>query len=84
MDKACILALVTVLLAGCGKSESTATGPATDPTATERLKDDMQAAGRDIKAAATEAATQVKPEFERAKEESREAVHTASRRKSLT
>jgi len=79
MDKTCILALVAVLLAGCGNSASTATSPAAGTTG-ERLKQDVEAAGRDLKAAATEAATQVKPALEKAKEESREAAHTAAQK----
>ncbi len=61
-------------VAGCGDSGggTTTTGPATTQ---ERIREDMRAAGQGIRDAATQAAAEVKPALERAKEEGRQAVH---------
>jgi gas vesicle protein len=82
------LAIVTLLigatigLAACGDNTAgTATAPATGPSAeSERIRENLNAAGQSIKNAATQAASEAGPALERAKEEGRDAVHTLSQK----
>jgi hypothetical protein len=79
MRTAPLLLLVAALsTAACNRSEP---APATAPSPTaERLKEDLRQTGQDIRAAADQAATQMRPAFERVKEESREALHNTAER----
>lgn len=74
---ALFLATAIASLAACGDSGSTTTAPSSG-SASERAAQDLRAAGDNIKAAATEAATEVRPALRRAGEETREAVHDLS------
>ncbi len=61
-------------LLGCGDSGST-----TEPATTQqRVQQDLHAAGQEIKDAASQAASDVKPALERAKEEGRQVIHDAA------
>lgn len=69
--------LAALLISACSKSDQSG-APATEPTSGDRIKQDLKDAGQNLKSAATEASTQIKPAYEKAKEEGREAVHGAA------
>jgi hypothetical protein len=61
---------------GCGKSGS---GAQADQDA-EKLKQDLRQTGQDLKVAADQAATQLKPVMEKAKEDSRVVIHDVAQK----
>ena len=77
-----VLVGITIGLAACGDSGSgTATAPATGPsTEAEKIRQDLNTAGQNIKNAATEAAREAGPALQKAKEEGRQVVHDLSQK----
>jgi hypothetical protein len=67
-------------LIACGDSGSTPPTSTGSNSASQRAADDLRAAGANIKAAATEAATEVGPALTRAKEDARETIHDISQK----
>jgi hypothetical protein len=64
----------TMMLGACGDS-----GSSTQPATTQqRVEQDIHAAGQAISNAATQAASDVKPALDRAKEEGRQVIHNAA------
>ncbi|HUO07289.1 MAG TPA: hypothetical protein VM008_03085 [Phycisphaerae bacterium] len=69
-------------LAACGDNGTgSTTAPATGSSAAaQQIREHLQAAGQEVRNAATEAATEVGPALRRAKEEARETVHDLSQK----
>jgi hypothetical protein len=78
------MALLVAVLAGialvaCKRSGAPpATAPATQ--AGDKMKDDLKMLGHDIKDAATQAATEVKPALRAASEKGRELIHEGAQK----
>ncbi len=73
-----ILAGMCVGMIGCGSSTGDpTTGPATTQ---QRIVQDLHTVGQDIKEAATQAASEVKPALQRAKEEGQKVIHDAAQK----
>ena len=72
-----VLALAAILFA-CGDSGAGSASTAPAPSTQERVKQHLEAAGREIEQAADEAATQARPALHRAAEELRQAAHDAA------
>jgi hypothetical protein len=64
-----------VLMVGCDGGAGTTTAPS--PTG-QAIKQDLQKVGQDLKADAQAAASQAGPEWEKAKQETRDALHQAA------
>ena len=75
------LAMCGMMVAGCGSDTSpTATAPATEPSKTEALKQDLQKVGQDIKADAQAAASQAGPAWQQTKQETRDLIHQGAQK----
>jgi predicted trehalose synthase len=67
---------MAMILCGCGDSGSapaTATAPATNTA--DRIKQDLSTAGHELHDVTTQAAQEVKPALEKAKDQGRQAIH---------
>ena len=73
---AAAMAAMLVMMTGCDDSGSPATRPAASTQ--ERVKQDVNEAGQQLKEAGDEVARKADPAIERAKEESKQAVHRAA------
>ncbi|HVT80489.1 MAG TPA: hypothetical protein VHM90_07515, partial [Phycisphaerae bacterium] len=69
------LVMTGMLLAGCGRS-----GTATAPSTGDKIKQDVKALGHDIKDAATQAASEVKPALHEAKDKGQQMIHDGAQK----
>ena len=68
-----------VLISGCGKSGTPGTA-GTAPSTGEKIKEDVKALGHDIKDAATQAASEVKPALQEAKDKGQQMIHDGAQK----
>ena len=71
-----LLVPIALMLCGCGDAGSapaTSTAPATNTS--DRIQQDLKQAGHELHDVTTQAASEIKPALNQAKEEGRQAIH---------